>query len=101
MTLQVSKCCASPMLTRGNPNSTRWLTCNACGNPTDPMVYPFTTVKQMEKWVKARRTTRGIAYTANPNLTPNDKRMCGLSSLGAFLVGCIIGILIFFMAFVR
>jgi len=77
------------------------------------MVYPFTTVAQMNAWLKKRKAFRGMAYTASPTITPwrsgkeifpsaakpnlTTKPMCIGSSLGAFLVGCIIGILIFWI----
>lgn len=90
------------MLTRGLPGGTRYYACNACKNPCDGMVYPFTTVKAMETWVKARRTTRGIAYTASPKLTKwlSGKEICPTSAIPrvysdrscAFSVGLIAGI---------
>lgn len=100
MTLQVSKCCASPLLVRGNPNSTGWNACSLCKEPTDAMSYPFTTVAQMEAWLKKRKAYRGVAYTANPNPNLTPKPMCGLSSLGAFLVGMILGVILFAAIFI-
>lgn len=116
--LIVSKCCAAPLLTKLGLDGTNSYLCAECKKSADQMVYPFTTVRAMEAWLRKRKAFRGMAYTANPtlwsevhsvwpatirpfNLISHNKRMCLGSSLGAFLVGCIIGIMIFWALVAR
>lgn len=101
--LTVSKCCASPLLVRGGDEGTKWMTCASCKNPADQMTYPFSTVGEMTAWLKKRKTYRGMAFTAGPTWSVGDrkeypitKKPMRISSLVAFLVGCAIGIALFF-----
>ena len=71
--LTVSKCCASPLLARGNGEGLGWFACSLCKEPTDGMEYPFKTVKQMETWLKKKKAFVGTAYSADvkmPNACP-------------------------------
>lgn len=103
MKLQVSKCCASPLLSRGSDEGTGWMACSLCKKPTDAMSYPFATVAQMETWLKKRKAYRGVAYTAKPERdaswnTGNIMEYVRFPSRSvvAFLVGCVIGVALFF-----
>lgn len=94
--LTVSQCCASPLLVRGGNECTKWMTCASCKNPADQMSYPFSTVGQMEAWLKKRKAYRGIAYTASPTWNETNKS-CYRSNLQFFyLIACsvVAGVLI-------
>lgn len=90
MNLIVSKCCASPLVVRNSEEGTNFYTCQSCRLPTDQMEYPFKTVAQMEKWINRKKAYLGVAYTANPDLTVKSNMR-----YVAFLVGCVIGIILF------
>lgn len=106
--LIVSKCCASPLLVRGRDEGTRWNVCASCHNPADQMTYPFSTVGQMTAWLKKRKAYRGMAYAAdatwndvNRKEYPATNKPMRFSSLAAFLVGCAIGVMVFFALVAR